>query len=114
MKFRLLTVAAFASVLLAGCASKQGLPVPTASEVELADREARETADELGAAIPANLVRKPLGPVHAPQVKDLPEDVVRGKWNTDRSRLRTCVATHGSLVSELTVRNLLIVPEVMQ
>lgn len=103
MRYALLILAVFVS----GCATNPKPIAPTPQEVDRADLKAREALQSETVPIPENLVRAQRGPVSVEQRPDMNEDIARGKWQTDRSRLRQCVAVHGTLVKELDVRGLL-------
>ena len=102
-----LIFAAFVSVLLlAGCKHTDGTPPPSAV-VEQKDQEARDRLDDLTPAIPASVIKTPQGKVDLGNRTHLPGPEAREKWQEDRNRLDICVATHQTLVSEMTVRGML-------
>lgn len=109
MKSGRLTLAGFISLLplLAGasCVSKPGAPPPSAI-ADRAEATARADLARQHAPIPAALGQKKQGPVDLPSVPDMNEDLARAKWQTDRNRLRACVASDASLIEEVKLRGL--------
>ncbi|MCB1422790.1 MAG: hypothetical protein KDJ69_10055 [Nitratireductor sp.] len=98
---------AFAAALLplAGCDHTQEAAGSAATEA--IDQRARGELAGAQTPIPIAVIARQKGPVAVKQLADMDEDLARKRWQTDRNRLRMCVANHGALVDELTVRGIL-------
>lgn len=104
---RYLIFAAFVSLpLLSGCATNT-VKQAESEQTELLDRQARDALQDIEPAFPASVIRTPNGPTDLGGKRSLPPNVARSKWQEDRDRLRTCVATHEAIVSEMTVRGII-------
>lgn len=84
------------AVLISGCAT----PREFENTAGLTDG-AVDTAGELSNGIPPSLLLEQKGPTVVPKSRELAQSTARRLWNRDRSRLRACVATHGSLVGRV-------------